>query len=368
MHHNSAGGHEEVFCMTTTTEPAVIDEAKLSAFIGKAVDDWGTLASATLIVIGDKLGLFAALNENGPATPAELAVRTGTDERYMRPWLINLAAGGYVDYDPSSGRFRIPAEHAGALGGIAGAYHLFTAAMRSEPRITEAFKSGKGMLWGEHDPALFAATERFFRSGYEQHLVPSWIPALDGVHARLQAGATVADVGCGHGASTIIMARAYPRSRFVGFDNHEASILHARQAAAEAEVGDRVSFEVAAADAYPAPLTGYDLIALFDCLHDLGDPIAATRHAANSLAESGNVLIVEPMAGDNIEDNLNPVGRVYSGGSVLVCTPHGLADGGLGLGTLATEAQLRNVVNAGGLSRFHRAAETPFNRVFEARR
>jgi SAM-dependent methyltransferase len=351
----------------TTTETPPLDEEKLNAFIGKAVDDWGTLASGTLVVIGDKLGLYSALSDGGPATPRELAERTGTVERYVRPWLINQAAGGYIDYDPASGRFEIPAEHAAALSNVAGAYHLFTAAMKAEPRITEAFKSGNGLLWSEHDPALFAGVERFFRPGYEQNLVPSWIPALDGVEDKLQAGATVADVGCGHGASTIIMARAYPRSRFVAYDSHEASIRRARQAADDAGVGDRVNFEVAGADNYPAPLTGYDLIVFFDCLHDLGDPIGAMRHAANTLAEDGSVLLVEPMAGDNIEDNLNPVGRVYSGGSVLVCTPHGVADGGSGLGTLATDSELRQVANAGGLSRFRRATETPFNRIFEAR-
>jgi SAM-dependent methyltransferase len=354
--------------MTTTTDPPAIDEAKLNAFIAKAVDDWGTLASGTLVVIGDKLGLYSALSDGGPATPRELAERTGTVERYVRPWLINQAAGGYIVFDPSSGRFGIPAEHAAALSTIAGAYQLFTAAMKAEPRITEAFKSGSGLLWCEHDPALFAGVERFFRPGYEQNLVPSWIPALDGVEAKLQTGAIVADVGCGHGASTIIMAQAYTRSRFVGYDSHEASILRARQAADEAGVGDRVSFDVAGADGYSAPLTGYDLIAFFDSLHDLGHPTGAMRHAANMLAEDGSVLLVEPMAGDNIEDNLNPVGRVYSGGSVLVCTPHGMADGGSGLGTLATDSELRQVANAGGLSRFRRATETPFNRVFEARR
>jgi SAM-dependent methyltransferase len=352
----------------TTSESGVIDEARLNAFIGKVVDDWGTLASGTLVVIGDKLGLYAALSDGGPATPRELAERTGTVERYVRPWLINQAAGGYIDYDPAIGRFAIPVEHAAALSNVAGAYHLFTAAMRAEPRITEAFKSGNGLLWSEHDPALFAGVERFFRPGYEQNLVPSWIPALDGVEAKMQAGATVADVGCGHGASTIIIARAYPRSRCVGYDSHEASILRARQAADEAGLGDRVSFEVAGAGGYPAPLTGYDLIAFFDCLHDLGDPIGAMRHAANTLAEDGSVLLVEPRAGDNIEDNLNSVGRVYSGGSVLVCTPHGMADGGSGLGTLATDSELRQVANAGGLSRFRRATETPFNRIFEVRR
>ena len=265
-------------------------------------------------------------------------------------------------------RYHLPPEHAAALGAVVGAYYLFTAAIKAEPRITAAFKTGQGMLWSEHDAALFAGTERFFRPGYEQNLVPSWIPALDGVEAKLQTGATVADVGCGHGASTLIMAQAYPRSRFVGFDNHEASILRARQAAADAGMADRVTFEVAGADAYPAPPGGYDLVAFFDCLHDMGDPVGAIRHAASTLTEDGTVLLVEPMAGERVEDNLNPVGRVYAGASVLICTPHAVAEGGTALGTIATEAALREVVTAGGLSRFRRATETPFNRVFEARR
>jgi SAM-dependent methyltransferase len=320
------------------------------------------------VVIGDKLGLYTALAEEGPATPNELAQRTGTVERYVRPWLINQAAGGYLEHDAATGRYVLPPEHAAALGAVAGAYVLFTAAMKAEPRITEAFKTGKGMLWGEHDAALFTGTERFFRPGYQQNLVQSWIPALDGVGAKLEAGATVADVGCGHGASTLILAQAYPRSHFVGFDNHEGSILRARQTASEAGLDDRVSFEVAGADTYPAPTSGYHLVAFFDCLHDMGDPVGAIRHAAKSLAEDGTVLLVEPMAGERDEDNFNPVGRVFAGASVLVCTPHAVAEGGAALGTIATEAALREVVTAGGLSRFRRATETPFNRVFEARR
>ncbi len=353
---------------TTEQQPSIFDEAKLNAFIGRAVNDWGTLTSAALVVIGDKLGLYTALSEGGPATPNELAQRTGTVERYVRPWLINQAAGGYLDYDATTRRYHLPSEHAAALGAVTGAYYLFTAAIKAEPRITAAFKTGEGMLWSEHDAALFAGTERFFRPAYEQNLVPSWIPALDGVAAKLEAGAAVADVGCGYGASTLILAQAYPHSRFVGFDNHEASIQHARQAAANRGMGDRVSFEVAGADAYPAPISGYDLVAFFDCLHDMGNPVGAIRHAASTLTEEGTVLLVEPMASERVEDNLNPVGRVYAGASVLICTPHAVAEGGAALGTIATEAALREVVTAGGLSRFRRAAETPFNRVFEARR
>jgi SAM-dependent methyltransferase len=355
--------------MTVLKEPpATIDETKLNAFIGKAIDDWGALTSAALVVIGDKLGLYGALTSGGPATPGELAERTGTVERYVRPWLINQAAGGYLEYDANSGRFRLPPEHGQALATVAGGYHVLLAAIKAEPRITHGFKTGTGMLWGEHDPAMFKGTEDCFRPGYEQNLVQSWIPALEGVESKLQTGALVADVGCGHGASTLIMARAYPRSRFVGFDNHEPSILHARNAAMEAGLSDRVRFEVAGADAYPTTPNGYDFIAFFDCLHDMGDAVAAMRHAARTLAEDGTVLVVEPMAGERIEDNLNPVARVYAGASVLVCTPHALAEGGTPLGTLATDAALREVAAAGGLATFRRATETPFNRVFEIRR
>ena len=317
----ASSGRGEHRVTTTEQQPSTFDEAKLNAFIGKAVDDWGTLTSAALVVIGDKLGLYAALAESGPSTPRELAQRTGTVELYVGPWLINQAAGGYLAYDTTAGRYNLPPEHAAALGAVVGAYYLFTAAIKAEPRITAAFKTGQGMLWSEHDAALFAGTERFFRPGYEQNLVQSWIPAMDGVEAKLQTGATVADVGCGHGASTLILARAYPRSSFVGFDNHEASILRARQAAADAGLNDRVTFEVAGANAYPAPLSGYELVAFFDCLHDMGDPVGAIRHAASALTEDGTLLLVEPMAGERVEDNLNPVGRVYAGVSVLICTP-----------------------------------------------
>jgi SAM-dependent methyltransferase len=348
--------------------PLALNSAKLDAFIGKAVGDWGTLTSSALVAIGDKLGLYRALAEHGPLDSAELAARPGSTERYVRDWLVNQAAGGYLEYDPGTGRSTLPPEHAAALEAVAGGYHLFLAALKAEPRISEAFRTGAGMLWGEHDAALFGGVERFFRPGYEQNLVQGWIPALDGTQDKLRAGAVVADVGCGHGASTIILARAFPRSKFVGFDNHAPSIERARQAAVEAGLTDRLSFEVASATEYPAPLSGYDLIAFFDCLHDMGDPQGAIRHAANSLAEDGTVLLVEPMAGERTEDNFNPVGQVYSGASVLLCTPHALAEGGQAPGTIATERRLREVVAAGGLSRLRRATQTPFNRVFEARR
>jgi SAM-dependent methyltransferase len=359
---------ERLQTSTATQQPTLVDEAKLNAFLGKCIGDWGAMLTAALVVIGDKCGLYTALASGGSATPEELAQRTGTDERYVRPWLINQTAGGYLEYDASTGRFRLPPEHATGLSTIAGGYHLLTAALKAEPRITEVFKTGKGMLWGEHDPAVFTGTESFFRPGYEQNLIQSWIPALDGVESKLVSGAAVADVGCGHGASTLIMARAYPSSRFMGFDNHEPSILRARKAAEQAELSDRVTFEVAAADSYPAPQGGYDVVAFFDCLHDMGNPTGALRHAARSLAEDGTVLLVEPMAGERIEDNLNPVGCLYSAGSVLLCTPHAIAEGGPALGTLATEAALRAVAADGGLARFRRASETQFNRVFELRR
>ncbi len=347
---------------------ARIDEAKLNAFIKKVLDDWGAISSAPLVMIGDKLGLYDAMAEAGPVTSEELARQTGTHERYVREWLLNQAAGGYVEYDPKTGRYTLPPEHAVALPSLFGGFQTYLGVAKAESRIAEAFRTGEGMHWGEHDKGVFIGVERVYRPGYEQFLVSSWIPALDGVAEKLERGATVADVGCGHGASTIILAQAYPRSRFVGFDNHEASIETARRAAAEAGVSDRISFEVVSATDYPAPLTGYDLITFFDCLHDLGDPVGAAKHAHGALATDGTVMIVEPMAGERVEDNLNPIGRALSGASTLLCTPHSRATGGPALGALATEAQLREVVIAGGFGRFRRATETSFNRIFEARR
>jgi SAM-dependent methyltransferase len=347
---------------------AGIDEAKLNAFVEKVLDDWGAISSAPLVLIGDKLGLYDALADAGPVTSEELAQRTGTDERYLREWLLNQAASGYLEYDPTTSRYTLPPEHAAALPSLFGGFQTYLAAAKAESRIAAAFRTGEGMPWGEHDPGVFKGVERVFRPGYEQFLVSSWIPALDGVASKLEQGATAADVGCGHGASTIILAQAYPRSRFVGFDNHPASIEAARQAAAEAGVADRASFEVISATHYPAPLAGYDLIAFFDCLHDLGDPVGAVQHAHATLASEGTVLIVEPMAGERVEDNLTPLGRALSGASTLLCTPHSRAADGPALGALASEARLREVVTAGGFSRFHRATETPFNRIFEARK
>jgi SAM-dependent methyltransferase len=356
--------------MSTTVR--TIDEDKLNEFMGRFVGDLGAALSAALVVIGDRLGLYRAMGDSEPVTVEELAQRTGTDERYVREWLSNQAAGGYVSYHPPEGTFSLSPEQAFALAHeqspafVPGAFQLATALVKDEPKITEAFRTGRGVGWHEHNHDLFAGTERFFRPGYAANLVSSWIPALDGVEARLESGALVTDIGCGHGASTILMAEAYPRSEFVGFDYHEASIEHARRAAADAGLNGRVSFEVAPAKEYPGD--AYDLVCMFDCLHDMGDPVGAAAHVLSTLRPDGTWLIVEPFAGDRLEDNLNPVGRVYYGGSTLVCTPASRdQEVGLALGAQAGEARLREVITAGGFTRFRRAAETPFNLVLEAR-
>jgi len=350
-----------------------IDETKLTEFIGTFVGELGTVMHAATVVIGDKLGLYRAMADGTPVTPAELAERTATDERYVREWLSAQAAAGYVEYDAPSGRFTLPAEHALVLADdsapvfIPGALQVAGSLWKDEAVITEAFRTGVGVGWHEHHHDLFHGTERFFRPGYNANLVAEWIPALDGVEAKLLAGARVADVGCGHGASTIIMARAYPNSTFVGFDYHEASIEVARKAAADAGVADRVTFEVASAKDYPG--SGYDLVACFDCLHDMGDPVGASRHVHATLAGDGTWLIVEPYANDRLEDNLNPVGRIFYSASTCICTPASKAQEiGLALGAQAGEARLGAVVTQGGFTRFRRATETPFNLVLEARR
>jgi SAM-dependent methyltransferase len=308
----------------------------------------------------------------GGMTPGELAERTGTSERYVREWLNAQAAGGYVEYDPSERRYSLPPEHAVALADesspyfMPGAFQLMTASVRDEPAIREAFRSGAGVGWHEHNHGVFEGCERFFRPGYVANLVSSWIPALEGVDGKLRAGASVADVGCGHGASTLLMAEAYPASRFVGFDYHDESIEQARARAEAAGLSDRVSFEVAPAAGYPG--SGYDLVTTFDCLHDMGDPVGAARHVLASLDPDGTWLVVEPFAGDRVEDNLNPVGRVYYGASTLLCTPASLSqEVGLALGAQAGPARLRDVITSAGFGRFRQATETPFNLVLEAR-
>src|SRR5919202_1798418 len=355
--------------MSSASEAGQITPEKLESFLGKVVADFGAALSSSLVYIGQKLGLYKALGGGGPATPAELAARTQTAERYVREWLINQAASGYVEYDAAAGRFRLPPEQAVALTDedspfyVGGGFYVIKAMTGATPRIAEAFRTGGGMLWGEHDPDLFVGTERFFRPGYRTHLVNSWIPSLTGVEEKLKAGGVVADVGCGHGASTVIMAEAYPASRFYGFDNHEPSIEHARRAAREAGVADRVTFEVARASEIPGG--PYDLVCFFDCLHDMGDPVGAMRRAREVLDAEGSALIVEPMAGNTVEENFNIIGRTFSAASTLCCTANSLALGGPALGAVAAEQQLRDVVTQGGFNEFRRAAETPFNRVFE---
>ena len=348
-----------------------VDAEKLNAFIARFVGDLGATVGAGMVVIGEKLGLYKALAEQ-PLTAAELARHTDTDERYVREWLSAQAASGYVNYDPKTQRFSLDAEQALALAVedspayVPGAFELALGALKAVPRIGEAFRSGAGMGWHEHDHAVFHGTEKFFRPGYIANLVSAWIPALDGVAAKLQRGARVADIGCGKGASTILMAQAFPRSQFVGFDYHAASIDAARKAAERAGVAERARFEVAKAKDYPG--TQYDFVAVFDCLHDMGDPIGAAAHVRRSLADDGTWMIVEPFAKDRLEDNLNPVGRVYYAFSTLLCTPCSRSqEVGLCLGAQAGEARLREVVTAGGFTTFRRAAETPFNLVFEAR-
>jgi SAM-dependent methyltransferase len=355
--------------MSTTQ---AIDETKLNEFMGRFVGDLGSAMSAALVVIGDRLGLYRAMGDGEPISAEELASRTGTDARYVREWLSNQAAGGYVSYDAHSGTFHLSPEQAFALAQegspafVPGAFQVATALTKDEEKIGRAFRTGHGVGWHEHHHDLFAGTERFFRPGYSANLISAWIPALDGVQAKLETGALVADVGCGHGASTILLAQSFPASEFVGFDYHQPSIEHARRAAAEAGLDGRVSFEVAPAKHYPGD--SYDLVAMFDCLHDMGDPVGAAAHVLRTLRADGTWLIVEPYAGDRLEDNLNPVGRVFYGASTLVCTPASRdQEVGLALGAQAGEARLREVVTDGGFTRFRRATETPFNLVLEAR-
>ncbi|MGB7210173.1 MAG: class I SAM-dependent methyltransferase [Pyrinomonadaceae bacterium] len=358
--------------MSTTAQAQQINEEKMGEFLGKVVGDLGASLSSVLAYIGVKLGLYETLADNGAMTPAELAEKSGTNERYIREWLINQAAGEYVHYDPQTGKYSLLSEQKVALTDetspfyIGGGFYVVKAMANAQPRIAEAFKTGGGLLWGDNDPDLFVGTERFFRPGYQAHLVAEWIPAMTGIEAKLKAGAKVADVGCGHGASTIILAEAYPESRFFGFDNHEASINNARKKAEKAGVSDRVKFAIANAQDFPNE--GFDLIAFFDCLHDMGDPRGAAKRAFETLDADGSVMLVEPMAGNTVEENFNPVGRTFSGASTLCCTANAMALGGSALGAVASEDALRETVMSGGFTQFRRATETPFNRVFEARR
>jgi SAM-dependent methyltransferase len=345
---------------------------EIQAFVHKALGDVAGALTASLVVIGDRLGLYRAMAGAGGVTPAELAARSGTTERYVREWLSGQAGAGYVTYDAATGRYTLPDAHAAALADedspacVLGGFQGMLAATRITPKVVQAFRSGKGVAWHEHDPDLFAGVERFFRPGYLANLVDSWIPALDGVAEKLTRGAHVADVGCGHGASTIIMGKAFPNSSFVGFDYHQASIDAATQRARAAGVGDHVRFEAAPAHAFPG--SDYDLVACFDCLHDMGDPVGAARHVREALASDGTFLLVEPFANDKVEDNLNPVGRLFYSVSTLVCTPASLSqEVGLALGAQAGETRLSDVLRQAGFTRIRRATETPFNLVLEAR-
>ena len=365
--------------MTTTDSPTIpqqgarpIDPDKLMSFVFKAVGEVGATLNTALVVMGDALGFYRALADGRPTTPAELAERTGTSEHYTREWLAAQAAGDYVTYDPATGRYVLPAEQAAALTDetspayLPGFFQIAHGTMRDAPQIVEAAREGDGLGWHAHNADVHVGCERFFRTMYNAHLIDEWLPALDGVVDKLSRGARVADVGCGHGASTILMARAFPRSVFTGSDYHQKSIEVARTRAAAAGVGDRVSFEVAPAAGYSG--TSYDLVTTFDALHDMGDPVGAARHVRETLAEDGTWMIVEPMAGDRVEDNLNPVGRAFYGFSTLLCTPASLSqEVGLALGTQAGPARIKDVTATAGFSRFRPAAATPFNNVLEVR-
>ncbi len=355
--------------MTTGTD---VDMDKLMSFVFRAVDEVGATLNTALVVMGDKLGLYRTLAGAGPLTPAEVASRSGCAERYVREWLNAQAAGGYLEYDPGVGRYLLPAEQTVALTDesspayLPGLFQIALGSVHDAPRVVDAARTGAGIGWHDHVVDVHEGCERFFRPGYNAHLVEEWLPALHGVVAKLEAGANVADVGCGHGASTILMAQAFPASTFSGFDYHEASIEVAAEKAQVAGVGDRVSFEVAPAAAFPGG--GYDLVTMFDCLHDMGDPAGAARHTRGALAADGTWMIVEPAAGDRVEENLNPVGRAFYAFSTLLCTPCSLSqEVGLALGAQAGEGRIGDIVTGAGFGHFGRVAETPFNMVFEAR-
>jgi 2-polyprenyl-3-methyl-5-hydroxy-6-metoxy-1,4-benzoquinol methylase len=360
--------------MATTTVPAMrpIDPDKLNAFLHQAVCDMGAALHASVVLMGDKLGLFRAMRDGTPVTSQQLSEKTGVHERYVREWLKANAASKYVDYDPATDTYSLNPEQAFALAeentalDLPGFHYMLASLMRDQDKLADAFREGRGFGWHEHDKELFVGCERFFRPTYLTHLVSEWIPALTGVEAKLKAGAKVADIGCGHGASTIVMGKAYPKSKFTGFDYHDGSIASARESAKKQGLGDALAFEVSPAARIPG--SGYDLVTTFDCLHDMGDPVGAAKHVKKALAPDGTWMIVEPIAGDDTASNLNPVGRIYYSASTVVCVPASLSqEVGLGLGAQAGQKRLTEVLNEAGFTQVRRAAETPFNMVLEAR-
>lgn len=357
---------------TANSVQAPIDETKLNAFVGKMLGDVGAVASAVNVIVGDRLGLYRALLDGGPQTPQQLAERTGTYERNIREWLANQAASGYVEFDPASGQFNLPAEHAAIFVdenspvNMCGLFDTLQTLFIDEPVVTESFRSGRGVGWDQHNTALFAATNRFFTPSYKAHLLAEWLPALTGVEEKLRTGARVADVGAGYGTSTQLMAQAFPNSQFAGFDYHAGSVEAAKRSAQAAGLSSRVHFDVASATDFPGG--PYDFITCFDCIHDMGDPVGALEHIRRSLTSDGTFMMVEPAAKDRLEDNLNPVGRIFYGISSFICTPASLAqEGAYGLGAQAGVARLTDVLSKAGFEKIRVAAQTPFHLIFEAR-
>jgi len=348
-----------------------LNEAKLNEFLGMMVTEMGAAANGALIIMGDKLGLYKSLSSSGPMTSNQLSEATGTTERYVQEWLSAQAASGYIEYDAENENFSMTPEQTAVFGDeespvlMTGAFYGIASMYIDEPKIEHAFRSGEGVSWGDHDGCLFCGTEKFFRPSYKANLVSTWIPALDGVEEKLQKGAKVADVGCGHGVSTVVMAQAFPNSEFIGYDFHNESLEHATAMAKDAGLNN-ISFKMASAKTFPA--IGYDLVTFFDCLHDMGDPVGACAHVVKALNPDGTCMIVEPFANDTLQENLNPVGRAFYAFSTMICTPSSISqEVGLGLGAQAGEKRLKEVVSSGGFSRFRRAAETPFNLILEAR-
>jgi 2-polyprenyl-3-methyl-5-hydroxy-6-metoxy-1,4-benzoquinol methylase len=358
--------------MKSNNREGKMDEAKLNQFVGQMLNDLGGAVSVALVRMGDALGLYKSLHQKGPMTVKELAAEGGVNERYLREWASHHAASNYLSYDPATQKFTLPPEQAMVFAiddspvNMIGAFDSMVAVTGNQDKVQAAFKHGGGVAWGDQTACLFCAVARFFRPGYQNHLVSEWLPALEGVVAKLKRGARVADVGCGHGISTMLMAKAFPNSEFIGYDFHPSSIEAANAHAAENGVSGNTQFEVATAKDYPGK--DLDLVAFFDCLHDMGDPAGAAAHVRQSLKPDGSWMIVEPMAGERLEDNLNPIGRLYYGASTMVCVPTSLAqEVGAALGAQAGEARLREVIGAGGFSNIRRATETPFNMILEAR-